>query len=46
MIKLSASAGDLSCFSVWDFRTTHTEICPRKTAERTGIGSEPEGKEK
>lgn len=46
LIKLSASAVDLSCFSVWDSRTTHTEIYPRKTAERTGTGSEPEGMKK
>ena len=46
LTKLSTSAVDLSCFSVWDSRTTRTEIYPGKTAERTGTGSEPEGTEK
>jgi len=46
LTKLSTFAVDLSCFSVWDSRTTRTEIYPGKTAERTGTGSEPEGTEK
>ena len=45
MTKLSTAAADLSCFSVWDSRTTRTEIYPGKTVERTGTGSEPEGME-
>ena len=41
LTTLSASAVDLSCFSVSGSRTTRTEIYPGKTAGRTGTGSEP-----
>ena len=45
MIKLLTSAVDLSSFSVWDSRTTRTEIYPGKTVGRTGTGNEPDGME-